>query len=85
MRSFTELTGEGKTLSNSHKTSKTGFESDKMCFSQRETGSDWHCLSKTHLSFPRPACGILTWRNLKGLEELANLTVKFEVKFEVKF
>ena len=50
-------------------------------FSQRETGSDWHCLSKTHLSFPRPACGILTWRNLKGLAELANLTVKFEVKF----
>ena len=81
MRSFTELTGEGKTLSNSHKTSKTDFESDKMCFSQRETGSDWHCLSKTHLSFPRPACWILTWRNLKGLAELANLTVKFEVKF----
>ena len=75
MRSFTELTGEGKTLSNSHKTSKTGFESDKMCFSQRETGSDWHCLSKTHLSFPRPACEILTWRNSVSYTHLTLPTI----------
>ena len=33
-------------------------------------------MKKTFLSFSRPASrGILTWCNLKGLAELANLTV----------
>ena len=51
-----------------------------MGFSQRETEYNWRCLLKTHFIFlkksSRPVfCGKLTWRNLKGLAELANFTV----------
>ena len=51
-----------------------------MGFSQRETEYNWNCLWKTHFIIlnksSRPVfCGKLTWRNLKGLAELANLTV----------
>ena len=66
---------------------KTGLENDKMGFSQRETGYNWHCLWKTHFIIlnksSRPVfCGKLTWWNLKGLAELPNLTVQiFQVFF----
>ena len=50
----------------------------KSSRSQRETEYNWHCLWKTHLSFSRSVFwGNLTLQNLKGLEELANLTVAF--------
>ena len=72
---FTWLGYLSSAWSNSYiKTAKTGIENDKYVF--WETGSNWHCLWKTHLSFSRPAFhGILTWWNLKVLAELANLTV----------
>ena len=36
-------------------------------------------------SLSRPSfCGNLTWRNLKGLVELANLTVKLTIFFVIK-
>ena len=48
-----------------------------MCFSLRKTQMQLALFVKKHiLLFSRPACcGNLTWWNLKGLAELANLTV----------
>ena len=47
-----------------------------MCFSQRDPIDTVTLFEKHILSFSRPGChGILIWWNLKGLVELANLTV----------
>ena len=59
-----------------------------MSFSQRETENNWHCLWKTHFIIlnksSRPVFGgKLTWRNFKGLAELANLTVTKFLKFSL--
>ena len=50
-----------------------------MCFSLRKTQMQLALFVKKHiLLFSRPACcGNLTWWNLKGLAELANLTVLY--------
>ena len=58
---------------------KTGLENGKKSFSQRETEHNWHYLWKTHFIFlnksSRPVFyGKLTWRNLKGLADLPNLS-----------
>ena len=42
---------------------------------------NWHCVYEKHiLTFSRPVfCGNLAWQNLKGLVELANLTVFWNI------
>ena len=56
---------------------KTGIEIDKNVFSTKRNWIQLDTVYEKHiLSFSKPASrGILTWWNLKGLAELANLTV----------
>ena len=54
----------------------TLVENEKMCFSVTVSIVSSFSLLKVISSFSRPVfCGNLTWRNLKGRAELANLTV----------